>query len=390
MGLVFQEYKKIWKRKSVIIVLLILCILNVYNIVRNHADKNLDGYWTIHEKIKGPMTQEKIDFVMRHYNECQKIVESGMYEQEKPDDRYFTGYVFGDFHEIGVHRKEMERIFLYNDTIKKVKAAALKNIDIYGKKENTYEVKRNKKITRVYGERNLTEYYDTSGFNNYLSYDFSSLLIIMLLLFALSPSFTHEKKCGMSALIQSCKKGGQATVLAKKNAALLFTVSISACIYLTDLLSFLYSNHLSGYTAPIYQIKQYAFSPLVMDIWQYCLLSVCIKIFGCCIFAMLFLFISSFISEILFTFSINAAVSFLLIGLYGKGMDILNPVAFLCNRDSFRSIVTFNLGFPAEQYILVAIIGVLEFFLLYMLMHRTYKLKLSLRGIVRFRKPGWR
>ncbi len=386
MSLTLWELKKIFKRRGILIIIILLSIVNIYNITTNFQDQRSDAYWSIYKELRGPFTEAKINFVMDHYNEYQEIVASGIYETETPNARYYTGFVYGDFYEFNFHREEMERIFTYNDTIQAVKNAAAENIELYSKKGNQYEKLRNETISTIYGTRNLLDYFDTEGISKYLSYDFSSLLVIMTLLFAISPSFTKEKEIDMDIIIRTCKNGTHKTVFAKKHASLIFAIIVSLYFYILDYICFVLVAHLDGLTVPIYQLKQYAFCPLNMSVGQFCFFSLLIKIVGCCIFTMLFLFISSVCSEIILSFSINAGVSFFLVGFLNNSWNILNPVSFLSNIKYFNSLVTLNFfNYPIQNYILIFLCGIVEFVFFYLIIHKTYASKITVLKKLKYR-----
>lgn len=387
MSLTLWEFKKILKRRGIIIIIILLSIVNIYNITANFQDQRSDAYWSIYKELRGSFTEDKINFVMEHYNEYQEIIASGIYETETPNSRYYTGFVYGDFYEFSFHREEMERIFTYNDTIQAVKNAATENIELYNSKGNQYEKIRNEEISKIYGTRNLLNYFDTEGISSYLSYDFSSLLIIMVLLFAISLSFTGEKELDMDVIIQTCKNGAHKTVFAKKHASLIFAVIVSLYFYILDYICFMLVAHLDGLSAPIYQLKQYAFCPLSMNVWQFCLFSLLIKISGCCIFTMLFIFVSSVSSEIILSFSVNAGISFFLIGFADSSWSVLNPISFLSNIKYFNSLVTLNFfGYPIRNYILIFLFGTVEFIFFYLIVHKTYTSKITVLKRIKYRR----
>lgn len=387
MRLVQEELLKYTKRKIIFIAIILLSILNVYNIVHNYADTHSDAYWSIYQEIRGEFTEEKTTFIMNHYNEYQSIVSSGVYETEVPNKKYYTGFVYGDLYEFNTHRDEMERIFSYNDMIKKTKEAAEENVDIYESKGNHYEQLRNKRISTLYKNRNIDSYYDTSGVASYLSYDFSSLLIIMILIFAISPTFTNEKQVGMDVIIQTCKNGAYKTVDAKIYATLVLAIIISSYFYILDFVCFVSVAHLDGLFAPIYQISQYSFSPLNINIIQYCICSVILKISGCCILSMFLLVISSFFSEILFSFSFGTGLTLLFIVFENKNWQFANPISFISHNDLFNSFVTINIfGYPIQEYILTFAFGCMEFIFLCFLLHKTYKSKVSYLAGLKLRK----
>src|ERR1035437_5247020 len=135
MKLTYYEFIKITKRKMILITLIIFSIINIFNILSNYTDKDKnnkefdDGYWKAYHIVEGKMTQKNIDFIMKSYKKNADIVNKGGFVTNHPNKQFYTGYVSGDMNMFDEHRLEMERIFLYNDNIRKLKKLSLENID---------------------------------------------------------------------------------------------------------------------------------------------------------------------------------------------------------------------------------------------------------------------
>jgi hypothetical protein len=372
----FQEFKKLFRRPLVWIVILVFLGLNVYQLTRLNEETQDAGYWRVYSEIEGEMTDETISFVTERYRALSEIVASGQYDTKTPSDAFYSGYAVGDKFIFEAHREEMERIFLYNSTAEAFKTAAKENAAFYRSVGNSYEMKRNEAIAGAFGQRTLTGYYELSGMQCYLSYDFSSLLILLLLLFLLAPSFCAERETGMDALLRSCKKGGRSAVFAKKHAAMAGVFLVCLLFYGTDLLCFLKTGHMYGWNAPVYQMREFAFSPLEMRVWQFAVFSFFLKVFGCLIISQVILLFSAIFRETLFPFICGAGLLIFCVGFYESGTisSAVNPVSLLCNRDIFAAVSYFPFfNIPILQYWPVLLIGFAELAFAYALIHWFYQ-----------------
>ena len=100
IALVKFEIKKIFRNKVMLVVLIFGLLLNAFAIYTNDkmnsSNQYMNGKFKVYQKIKGEITQEKYDYIFNCYTKVNDLVEKGNYETEKPDVKYFTGFVFGD------------------------------------------------------------------------------------------------------------------------------------------------------------------------------------------------------------------------------------------------------------------------------------------------------
>ena len=385
MRLFVEEARKVLKRRTILVGVVLLLALDIYNIVANEADTDYPadiGYWQIYGHIEGTMTNENISFVMSNYERLSALVASGEFEAEAPSGEFYTGYAFGDWVVFDKHRQEMERIFLYNSTIQALRSSAEENIAFYESVGNGYESKRSGLVAATYGTRILDHYYEMSGIHKYLSYDFSSLLIMFLLVLVACPVFAHERESGTDQVTMAAIKGRHRTALAKKHAVMSIALTLCLIFSLSDLVCFSIVSHLNGWTAPVYQVKQFGFSPLTMSVWQFAFVSFLLKCLGCAIISQIILFFSSLLKNTVAAFALSVLLFLLCVGLYGQSaFDLANPVSFLYSRDFLAAPSFANIhGMPVGRFQLVILAGIIEVSVVYAAVHLAYVRGVSVAG----------
>lgn len=355
MRILKYELIKIFRKKSIIIALIIFSVINIYKI--NYSFKNdhiinnehkvgkeySQGYWRAHDEIAGTITYDKINFIKNRYKNAMDIVSSGNYSKEPNQPNTYTGYIFGDMNMFKELYDGLDYYYNYEKRLNNVIAKAEENIDFYRERANLFEVKNNKKILSVYGKRSLSEFYDTTAYEEFFKYDFSSLLIILLLTFGLASVFSGERESSMNTILLTSKYGKNFTIATKILAAMMYVAIISIYFFILDFLCFSVIFKLLGYNLPIYSMRDFEYTPLNMEIWKFIIYSDTIKLFGFMVIGLLILLFSSIFSESLVSFiaSIGMITGCLAINdfFHGKAREIIafiNPVSMLTNRELFK------------------------------------------------------
>ena len=120
--------------------------------------------------------------------------------------------------------------------IKKLVDQAKKSIKIYKKAGNRYELKKNQYIVKKYQDRVNYDFYDTTGFQKLLDYNFSDAILIVFLFLCALPLFYQERIYGMEDMILATKKGRKTYVAGKYN----FSDSSNYNVYDSDCVCELY------------------------------------------------------------------------------------------------------------------------------------------------------
>lgn len=166
IALVKFEIKKIFRNKVMLVVLIFGLLLNAFAIYTNDkmnsSNQYMNGKFKVYQKIKGEITQEKYDYIFNCYTKVNDLVEKGNYETEKPDVKYFTGFVFGDRTLFKRFLKDYQYIINYNDQIGNALKLAKDNLSYY---KNPEDISLNKKFIDTFTNRGVSEYYETDKYD---------------------------------------------------------------------------------------------------------------------------------------------------------------------------------------------------------------------------------
>lgn len=369
MELVRQEFCKMFFRKSLLVVIIFLSIINAVKIT---ADFKYNAYYggtsakTQHEKAayeklyseiySGAITDEKIaelmDYINSHYTDA---VQSS-YDKSEDFDKYLSGTWFGDYH---AHYFKLylplKYAYEYKDYANRIAVKAAENFAFYRHYGNEYEACRNARIARLYSGRKITEFYDAEGARVYLNYEFSSLLILIILVYALTPAFVGERLNGMQPIISASKFGYGKTAAAKLISSGIFAVGATFWFTLIDVVQHaaLYSH--DGLNLPLYALEQFKATPLDLTIWQFVLLDFVLKLLGVTFFTAQILLISALCKSWISAFAAEIGVIAALILMYDflPHFNFINPVSLLTSEVLFTEFGTVNLfGNAVFEYII--------------------------------------
>lgn len=339
MKLFFYEFKKSILKPSVFIVILVFSIVNVYKLyeMRNNetfmnqnGSNEFDNAYIekIYPQIKGEMTQESIDFIIAEINRLEKLVGEGMYNTDSLSPNTYTGYVYGDYNLLNdTVSDQFVYAYTYTNTIGDMYEQAKDNIAFFENVGNEYQLSRNERIKTLFFGREITELKNVQNAIHIFDYRFSSLIILLLVIFVLSPAFSQEHSNGMNRLIKSA--GRKATIFhAKHRMSLIFIILITAWFCFLDTLTLGILYRIDGWQSPIYTIMIYQYSPVNISIIGAVFISFLMKLCFFLLFSQLVMFISAI--------SKNMAVSFVLSMLlvlcvvFFSDFNILqNPVTLL-------------------------------------------------------------
>lgn len=310
------ELKKYFTKRSVIIVFVLFLALNGFKIISlNEKSGDFSGYaegkLRLKEEVSGEITYEKLSYVIEKKSELEKLVNERSYSTEF-DKNTYTGYQYGDYGIFKEVYEDLDYAYHYSEKLEEILTKAKNNLSLYP--ENSSEYRFNARVIKLYSGRKITSYYNTEGYEKYFSYDFSALLLLLLLVFAVSPVFSHETETGMSTLLLSSPNGKTKTARAKLFSALAFSAVVSAVFAVFDFLCFAAVFGLKGLNNPLYSVKSFEYTPLNVTIGQYILISALLKISGSMLFCLVFLLFSKAFKK--------SAVSM----LFAMGFAVLNAV----------------------------------------------------------------
>lgn len=348
MSLFSYEIKKVFSKRLIWVFLGSFLLLDIVKIGMLYNDTIVkdtlsDGRQAVIDEIKGPIMNEKISFVIDKKRELDDLVENRTYKTEY-DSSTYTGYQFGDSIVFDKIYDDLDYAYHYTESLNKIKTKAEENLTIYPK--DSYEAAMSQKILDIYGEREIKNYYDTTGYEAYFSYDFSALLILLFLLVSITPIFSEEREVRMNLLILSSPNGKRSTTKAKLLAVATITFGVAILFILLDFLLFFFLFNLEGGSNPLYSLTSFAYTPLNVSILQYVFISSFLKLIGSLFFGLLYALFSSAFKSVLSSM-VGAGGMLLLLVFCNDFVSLdsfkcLSPISLLVNRTLFQSYTSLN------------------------------------------------
>lgn len=343
------ELRKLFRNRLVLFMLALFSVLNLYQIYGDYrkyagSEKSWrDGYFAVYDEISGPWDNEKIRYVLAEYEKAKAAVSSGNYSTEPDQPGTHTGYVFGDWGLFEQIKDDMERMYHYGKTMAALTQKAADNAVFYEEKGNPALAKQNRLIAETYRDRSVTAFYDTLGISRYLKYDFSTLLILMLLIPLLSPLFAREHESGMHALLRLTPDFRKLPYA--KLAACCTGIALVCLFFFTeDFLAFRYFYHIRGLSQPVWTLPDYFYTPLSCTVGGCLLLQAALKLLGFLVIGCVCTAFSAAAKHELIPFCCTFAVALVLVltdAFAGSTvLSVLNPVTMLRSEALFRDFKT--------------------------------------------------
>lgn len=351
------EWLKMWKKSYIWILLCILIVINSYHIfqIRQNTKTADEGHKKIERQIEGKITDEKIAFVKDHYRKYQKIVQEGAYSREGNQKGTYTGYIKGDYNEFESFYHRLKEMYEYQGVAEKICGQAKENAFFYEKRNNVSEMEKNLKIYHSFHGRKITDYYEQEDTQVYLEYDFSTLLMAVMLLVSVSGIWIYEKENDMLVLMR-CSGTSMAKIIMGKFIcmsfmALLFTVIFSVNDYICYRLLF----SVRALNEPLYSIQDYYTTSFRGSIIQYMLYSVFLKYIAVEFIAFCIFILSYFLRDGIKVVCIGTGLYAALIGVCVYTRWLVNPVALMSNSQYMKKFATVSLASHSYDYLLAVV-----------------------------------
>lgn len=340
MKLLYYEARKYFLRKSIMAVLGILMVLNglfAYfqyrqagtgfsdEMTKHVATEGQWHYWLeLHRELDGGITEEKVQKITSDYKKYNALIKQGDYSTEY-DPNTKTGYVFGDFSVLQSQFYEpMKYLVFYQGENDLLVQHAQENISFFKERGDDFEVSKNTYIVKNYRGRNPCLFYDTLGWKKLFEYDYSDVMVFIIMFLCIVPCFYVERKSEMEHIILTSKRGkfGYTYVkyLAFYFSAVILVILFSVYNYV--IMDCLYG--LSGWNMELFSLKEFQYTPLNLSVMGFYILLTVLKCIALCGIVTLFTLIARVFSNVITIFLVMLAL--VMIGLYGAGfIHSMNP-----------------------------------------------------------------
>lgn len=378
MRIVKSELKKIFKNRVIFIALAVFLLLNITNIYRNYNIQNgvedyyVTGQLFLREQLNGEITDYKTELINQQTEKLSELMNDEKYiYQTSPENEFITGYAFWDLQLWNSYKDYIDKAQAYNEQIQQKTNTALKNTEFYNGRNEFYEAE-NKLYYDTYSDRKITEIYDTNNLIDYFSYNFSSVLSVIMLLLGVIPIFCNECESDMDTILVTSKNGRRKTVVSKIIATLIYVLIIELVFSICDFASFMCFAKLDGLNQVLYAVQGFELCSADIYVWQFCLVLFAMKITGMCVIGLVFLLLSKMFRRSVAPFVLGTSVFFILMILKtfftdntGKIANLFNPISLFVSYNYFESFsVTNILGQPMFDYRIAIFAGVITVIIL--------------------------
>ena len=351
------ELKKLFSDKTLIFIVILLLFTDAFYICRRNNDyfdkynsASSEAEYTMYTTAEGEITGEKIS-ALENYS---RMVKSGdpsisNYYYNAYYDGVVTDNILSGIRTAAGYEGKMNTLMRSNEEL----AAIYENCG------NDYLKKQTEIISDIYSARALSNFYDMRPAEKYIGYDFSSLLIIMIVFFACAPIFAGEKESSAMSLILSSPKGRVPLCAAKQLTAVIFTSVVCALFFVCDFLVFLWRVRFRGLGEPVYSMQSFEFSPLNISVIGLVVVLLILKYLGVLCFTMLACAFSSVFdrSYMAFLASVLTCFGLMVVSAYSGGafeyINAFNPINVIIGRNLLSDFYVINIfGEPVFKYVI--------------------------------------
>lgn len=360
-SLIFHELKKLLSNRILIIVIVFLLFANAFNIYQTndkyHDKYNLDvneAEWSLYEFAEGEITSEKTKWFYEYIEKLQSVI-SG--ESEELSSYFLNSH--GDLSLATNLLDSIENAIGYGDKIDKLFEENNEQLEIYRQKENGYLIEKAQLVNNTYSARQITSFFNVQAYNTYFNYDFSSFLILLIVFLCTASIYAGDNETGMLPLMRSTTMGRVRLSNAKQTAMVIYICIVCILFFICDFVMFLWCLRLRGIANPIYSMSSFEYSPLIISIGEFMVLSSLLKYFGFVCFGLVSCVFSSLLKKAYMVFVADFAICicFMFMSVYSGGvldyLNLINPINMLLCRNMFSSFNVINIfDTPVFKYVI--------------------------------------
>lgn len=304
MTLFLYEVKKLWSRKDFLLYFALLICVNIFLIwYSSQPAANTPppkAYKQFTQELKGMSEEEKVryvqarfdtisaivtmDSIMKNYQynpqESQKLIDGkykNMFEvfgETYRQNTYlrYTDNLYTEYYFLQKMNDEIAQSAGYEDFLREIqqKAQQLSQISIFNK-EGSYDSLNIKATAEAY--RDISgieiEYFPQEGVVKAISFRYSDLVLVFIMLLLAGFIVREEKDSGMLTLIRTTPAGRVKTAAAKLGAMAISLLAAVSAIYIVNLLFCNFTYGLGSLTASIQSIPYLMRSTMRINFLQY-------------------------------------------------------------------------------------------------------------------------
>lgn len=383
------EIKKNVLKLPLLFLLLGLAAVNLYKIRETVRYEGSEGYTIIMKgeespfqkmgsEFYGEINPELIAKIQAYSDKMGAIIASGNYDTENASDEFYTGYAYGDNNVIGEIKEAVREAYMYPNSIAELKQRADKCIEFFDGK-NEYEVRKNELLKTMFNGRKINVYGGYEAVSLYFDYEFSSFVIMIIMIFVFSVAFSNEMLTGTDKIIKSSGRAG-GIFWAKHFTMYAFAAVLTILFSLADILYFGRFYGLGFLDQPLYTIPDYRFEPYNITIIDAIALSCLFKTLALIFVGEIIMLISSFTKNLGAAMTICFAVIGAMIFANGYIPEFASPFTLFSAEKMLGEFKCLNVfGYPVPEFIVTILLTLICTAVLHIICYRKTSQKIRLK-----------
>lgn len=306
------ECRKVFGNIWVPIFLALLLLSNGWRIQEEYSRKTqmwepyTAQYTQCYQAYSGSITGEKVSDLMVRYAPLEEKWNAAMLDGNPSPDAFTYSEFMDEMFFRTLFVTEMKYDYFYQNTAVHISSTARELAAFYRNAGNAFEAAKNEKIAADFSGRVIPAFADTRGYEVLLQHDYSSMVILLLSIFALCRVFVQERESEMYMLLRTARNGFGRTVAAKLFTSAGFIIAACFLFYLQDfLMIYFMGGRNEALSSPVYALRYFAGTPMNMTVAQYFLWAAVAKTFGILCFGCVILLISSIMKQVLPVFFVS-------------------------------------------------------------------------------------
>lgn len=383
------EIKKNVLKLPLLFLLIGLAAVNLYKIRETVRYEGSDGYTIIMKGEESPfqkmesafygeINSELIEKIQAYSDKMGAIIAGGKYDTENASDEFYTGYAYGDNNVIGEIKEAVREAYMYPNSIMELKKRADICIDFFNGK-NEYEVRKNELLKTLYNGRKISVFGGYQAVELYFDYEFSSFVIMIIMIFVFSAAFSNEMITGTDKIIKSSGRAGS-IFWAKHFTMYAFAAALTIFFSLADILYFGRFYGIGFFDQPLYAIPEYRFAPYNITIFGAIALSCLFKTLALILVGEVIMLISTL------TKNLGAAMTlcFTAIGamIFANGYipEFMSPFTLFSTEKMLGEFKCLNIfGYPVPEFIVTILLTLIYTAVLHIICYRKTAQKIRLK-----------
>lgn len=320
------EFKKILKNKFIIVFLIIFFACDIFFIYKNEyqriSEKKSLSFSKAEDNynyVKGIMTNEKFDYA----------------KSINPEDLIYGGSEL---------YKDMVRALGYKENARKICSRAKENMEFYKSIGCESQRYKNERIYEAFSGREINEYYRHDGVDSYLTYDYSTLMAVIIIMLTVFHLFFNDKNTGMYRIVKTSRHGQRYIRLVRTLAAVVTGIAVMCLFRLTEYIEYYIIYQFDGLHMPLYSVEEYAQTLYNGSIGAFFITDIALKCMGVILFTLIAIACVNIIKEQNTAIGIFAGIYFLSIYVSLKSEAMYTPIRLFDGYSIIKSTEFINIG----------------------------------------------